>query len=202
MFDATLKSELIAMAERDECVRAELAASGELFGGYNKRMASVHIKNATRLDQIIDENGWPGCSMVGNEGAKAAWLILMHAIGNPSFQRKCLVILKEAVKNGEALAAEVACLEDRICVFEGRPQRYGTQFDWDGNGVLSPHPLQDPDKVDQYRESVGLGALSEKALELQQQAAAEGHEQPNDFCDYRESREAWARSVGWRCAIN
>ena len=198
MMNKTLKAELVAMAEYDRRVRAELVAAGELFGGYNERMASVHNENATKLDQIIDEFGWPGSSLVGNDGAEAAWLIVMHAIGNPSFQRKCLPILKKAVETGEASAAAVACLDDRICVFEGRPQRYGTQFDWNGNGILCPHSLLDPEKVDQYRASVGLGTLSEKTQELRQRAATEGHEQPIDFAKHQKAREEWERSVGWR----
>ena len=111
MTTETLRAELITMAKRDLRVRAELAASGELFGGYNERMASVHNENAIKLDKIIDKFGWPGRSLVGTDGAEAAWLIVMHAIGNPSFQRQCLPILKKAVENGDVSAAEVATLE-------------------------------------------------------------------------------------------
>lgn len=198
MLNEDLKSRLLAMTEHDLRIRAELVATGELFGGYNARMAEVHEQNAESLDRIVEEFGWPGVSLVGSEGAEAAWLVLQHAIGTPQLQRKCLPILKMAAEIGEVPAVQVACLEDRICVFEGRPQRYGTQFDWDGNGVLSPHPLQDPERVDQYRKSVGLGTLSERTREMRLRAEAEGHEQPADFREYLKGREAWARSVGWR----
>ena len=197
MLNEDLKIKLLAMAEHDLRVRAELIASDELFGGYNERMAATHKKNAESLDRIIDEYGWPGRSLVGKDGADAAWLVVQHAIGNPEFQRKCLRMLKSAAANGEIPASQVACLEDRICVFEGRPQRYGTQFDWDGNGKLCPHPIEDPERVDDYRAAVGLETLSEKSQELRQRAAAEGHEQPADFDEYLKRREAWARRVGW-----
>ena len=185
------------MAEHDLRVRAELAASGALFGGYHEEMAAVHEQNADSLAAIVDEFGWPGESLVGNDGAEAAWLILQHAIGRPAFLRRCLPFLKNAVKAGDVPAAHVACLEDRIAVFEERPQRYGTQFDWDGSGNLNPHPLEDPEKVDEYRASVGLGPLSEKIREMRRRAAAEGHRQPDDFAEYLKGRKAWARSVGW-----
>jgi len=185
------------MAEHDLQVRAELIDSGELFGGYNERMAEVHTQNAESLDRIIDDFGWPGISLVGSDGAEAAWLILQHAIGSPEFQRKCLHILSEAVESGEVPAAQVAYLEDRIRVFEERPQRYGTQFDWDGSGVLNPHPIEDPKRVDEYRALVGLEPLHEKIQQMRQRAAEEGEEQPVDFDTYLEGRRAWARSVGW-----
>jgi hypothetical protein len=197
MLNEDLKSELTAMAEQDLRLRAELVESGELFGGYNERMAALHIQNAERLDRIIDEFGWPGRSLVGSDGAEAAWLVLQHAIGNPELQRKCLPILRKAVDSGDVPASRVAYLEDRIRVFEERPQRYGTQFDWNGNGVLNPHPIEEPERVDEYRASVGLGPLAKSIQQVRRRAAEEGHEQPDDFDEYLKDRKAWARSVGW-----
>ncbi len=192
-----LQKDILDMAEEDHRVRAELVTSGALFQGYNSRMAEVHQRNAQRLDAIIEQHGWPGNSLVGEEAADAAWLVLQHAIGNPVLQRKCLPLLRESAKLGEIKAFQVACLEDRICVFEGRPQRYGTQFDWDESGMMSPHPLQEPQQVDSYRQSVGLGPLSEKTEEMRLRAAAEGHEYPRNFQKRQKEKDDWARSVGW-----
>ena len=193
-----LQAELLAMAEHDLRVRAELVSTGELFDGYNARMAEVHKQNAKKLECIVGEFGWPGISLVGDEGGEAAWLVLQHAIGNPELQRRCLPLLKAAAETEEIPAFQVACLEDRICIFEGRPQRYGTQFDWDESGMMSPHPLQDPKRVDGYRQSVGLGPLSEKTEEMRLLAAAEGHEYPRNFQKRQKEKDDWARSVGWR----
>lgn len=193
-----LQAELLAMAEHDLRVRAELASTGELFDGYNARMAEVHNQNAKKLERIVEEFGWPGISLVGDEGGEAAWLVLQHAIGNPELQRRCLPLLKAAADTGEIPAFQVACLEDRICVFEGRLQRYGTQFDWDESGLMSPYPLQDPKRVDGYRQSVGLGPLSEKTDEMRLRAVTEGHEYPRNFQKRQKEKDDWARSVGWR----
>src|SRR5882672_10080394 len=116
------------MAEEDQRIRSELAETGELFNGYAPRMEEVHLRNAGRLKSVIEEYGWPGKSLVGEDGARAAWLILQHAIGNPNLLRKCLPILQEAVRQGEIEPVDAAYLEDRICFFERRPQRYGTQL--------------------------------------------------------------------------
>jgi len=192
-----LKTDLLAMADEDNRLRAELVASGELFRGYNSRMADVHQRNAEQLDTIIQQHGWPGRSLVGEEGADAAWLVLQHAIGSPALQRRCLPLLKESAKAGEIDASNVAYLEDRICVFEGRSQRYGTQFDWDESGELSPLPLQDARQVDSYRESVGLGPLSDRIEQARQQAELEQDSPPSDFEKRRAEMKAWAKSVGW-----
>lgn len=193
-----LRSVLIAMADEDSRVRAGLAASGELFQGYAPRMAEVHRRNAEALDAIIQQHGWPGKSLVGEDGAEAAWLVLQHAIADPALQRKCLPLLRESAASGEVKAAHVAYLEDRICAFEGRPQRYGTQFDWDEHGQLSPWTLQDPERVDTYRASVGLGPLALRMEQARKAAEAEGETPPADFKKRQKEKEAWATSVGWR----
>lgn len=195
---AALQAELLAMVENDSRIRSELVASGELFDGYNAEMAAVHNRNADRLERIVDEFGWPTARMVGDDGAEAAWLILQHAIARPALQRKCLPILQAAADAGDVPALQVAYLDDRIRFFEGRPQRYGTQFDWDEQGKMSPAALEDPEQVDEYRRSVGLRPLAEKTTEMRQRAAAEGARAPRDYRARRKDAEAWARSVGWR----
>ena len=192
-----LLEELCHLVSLDETTRSELVASGELFDGYHPRMAAIHAKNATALARIISEWGWPGKSLVGEKGAEAAWIVLQHSIAHPELQRKCLPLLQVATAAGEIPAHYVAFLEDRICCFEGRPQRYGTQLDWDENGELSPLPLQDPDRVDSYRESVGLGPLSEKIEQARINARDEGAEPPENFEKRQLEKRAWAKSVGW-----
>lgn len=186
------------MLEEDERVRAELLVTEELFNGYDDRMADLHRRHATRLDAIIDQHGWPGRSLVGDDGADAAWIILQHAIGCPALQRKCLPLLQQSVAAGETTASQAAYLEDRINVMEGRLQRYGTQLDWDAAGRLSPLPMEDPEAVDCHRESVGLGPLGEAIERARQRAQAEGERPPSNFEQRQQEIEDWAKSVGWR----
>ncbi len=185
------------MLSHDQQVRAELVASKALFDGYHPKMEAVHNQNAEKLDAIITEYGWPGRSLVGSEGVEAAWLILQHAIAKPQLQRKCLPLLKVAIDAGEIPPYQFAYLEDRINTLEGRPQRYGTQLDWDEKGQLSPLPLQNPRRVDTYRESVGLGPLSERVEQMRRQAQSEGDSPPSNFKKRRAQKQAWAKSVGW-----
>lgn len=71
-------------------MRARLVKDGTLFMGYAEKMEAVHVQNAQDLQAIIDDVGWPGQRLVGEDGAKAAWFIAQHAIGLPTFQRNCL----------------------------------------------------------------------------------------------------------------
>ncbi|MFQ5741854.1 MAG: DUF6624 domain-containing protein, partial [Acidobacteriota bacterium] len=174
-----LRAELLAMAEEDAQIRSKLLADGSLFkGDYDPHMEQAHRRHAERLEMILAHHGWPGRSLVGSDGAEAAWLILQHAIAIPELQRSALPLLRRAVAEREAEPLHVAYLEDRIAFFEGRPQRYGTHFDWDAGGELSPHPIADADQVDVRRAEVGLPPLAEQIKSMRQRSAAEGEAPP------------------------
>ncbi len=193
-----LRRELLAMAERDLAVRGELGADGSLFHRYHPRMQAVHDANAARLAAIMDQHGWPGEPQVGPQGAEAAWLIAQHAIAQPAFQRAALTALWKAVEGGDAPALQAAMLEDRIRAFEGRPQRYGTQFDWDANGELSPLPIDDPGGVDDRRRTLGLMPLQDDLAERQRRAAEGPERPPADWPARQREMEAWLHAAGWR----
>jgi len=191
--------EIRAMAQEDLRMRAELAATGALFAGYHPDMERLHSANARRLEEIIaDIDGWPCAAHVGEEAAEAAWLIVQHAIGLPDFQRGMLMLIRAASAAGDVPAWQAAYLEDRICVFEGRPQTYGTQFDWDEAGMLSPAPIENAPDVNLRRAAVGLGPIEEKIEELRARARSEGDTPPQAPAKRRKDAEDWARKVGWR----
>lgn len=187
-----LRREIRAMAANDLAIREALVAEGVLAKeGYHPRMEAVHRSNAARLKILIAQHGWPGKSLAGDDGAEAAWLIVQHSIGDPPFMRQCLLLLKEAAAEGEVPLRHPAMLEDRIRIFEGRPQRYGSQFGPDG----APYPIEDPDHVDDRRRAVGLGPLEERRALLQKQ---DDREQVRLPPNWREEYEKWLRAVGWR----
>ena len=189
-----IRQRLLAMVAEDRRVRAELAATGELYQGYAPRMEDVHRRNAEDLLAIVREHGWPGQALVGEDGMHAAWLVLQHAIVAPDVQRGCLPLLREAVAHGDATAAQVAYLEDRIAFFERRPQRYGTQFDWDERGFMSPWPIEDPEGVDARRAEVGLPPMADRIAQIRKQTAGAV---PPDYARRQAEMLAWSRSVGW-----
>jgi hypothetical protein len=197
VIDGPLAQELVRMADDDERVRAELLQSGELFEGYHPRLREVHDRHAARMVEILDAHGWPGRPLVGDAGARAAWLVVQHAIAHPALQRRALRMLQDAPA-GDVLPREVAMLEDRIRIFEGRPQRYGTQFDWDDRGELSPLPIDEPSTVDDRRRAIGLAPLAQAIASHRTQAAAAGEFRPRDLAARRQALDAFCRDVGWR----
>jgi hypothetical protein len=195
---AAVRRALLEMADEDDRVRAELAVDGSLFQGYHSRMRTVHDRHAARLAAILAEYGWPSEREFGAEGSRAAWLIIQHAISQPPLQRRALGMLSAAAARGEVPAWQAAMLEDRIRTFEGRPQRYGTQFDWDPDGRLSPLPIEDPAGLDQRRQALGLRPLEEETRAQRRSAAQSGERPPADWEARQREMEVWLRQVGWR----
>jgi hypothetical protein len=190
-----LREKLLAMRAEDARLREELALTGELFDGYHPAMEQVHLKNARELERVIDEHGgWLGKSLVGADGAEAAWLIVQHVISLPELSRRSLKLIEKSVAEREAEPYQAAYLHDRISFLENRPQRYGTQSDWNADGMMEVWTLEDNEKVNDYRRAAGL-----KPLESLTWKNAETREnKPKDYTKRQSEFEAWRKGVGWR----
>lgn len=186
------------MARQDVELRGQLAADHSLFNGYHPKMKALHDRNAERLSAIVHELGWPGKSKVGAEAAHAAWLILQHAISHPELQRRCFPLLAAQVNIGEMEALDVAMLEDRIRCFEGRPQRFGTQFDWDENDEMNPLPMDDKLLVEERRKKIGLRSLEEEIAAKRAEVTGSGEIPPTNYQKYITEKNEWLKANGWR----
>lgn len=121
---------------------------------------TVDHRNTKRMKEIIAEIGWPSVSKVGYEGSDNAWLLVQHADHDLMFQIKCLALMKAEPEN-EVSRRNIAFLEDRIAISEGRQQIYGTQFHHNADGQLVPLAITDPENVDLRRKAMWLDTLSE-----------------------------------------
>ncbi len=155
-----LQTELVEMQAADQAER-----TGEVAGNGDR-------ERTARLAEIIDEYGWPTQSLVGTDGATAAWLIAQHSDLDVEFQERALELMHEAVEDGEADSTELAYLEDRVAANRGEAQIYGTQIGCvDGQAV--PGPIANEENVEQRRAEVGLQPLADYLEELAEICAEE-----------------------------
>ena len=109
--------------------------------------------------EILDTYGWPGKSLVGDDGAEAAWMLALHTMPDPQVLRRCLRLLQAAAAAGEAEPSQVPFLVDRVSLIERNVQVYGTTICRQADGNFGPPLLEDPDHVDARRRAVGLPPL-------------------------------------------
>lgn len=144
-----LREELLALRDDDQAERTGQPSTGD------------DVSRAARLREIIAASGWPTRTQVGADGASAAWLIAQHADFDVRFQQEVLELMCVALAAGEADPVDVAYLEDRVAVNQGRPQIYGTQVSGCQDGRMVPAPIEDEGNVDQRRARVGLEPLAD-----------------------------------------
>ena len=71
-------------------------------------------------------------------------------------------MMRAAVAKGDAEPADLALLEDRVALGEGKRQIYGSQIGRDPDtGEFYVSPLEDPDHVDERRRAVGLEPIAD-----------------------------------------
>ncbi len=128
-------------------------------------LANVDEENLERVEEIIEEYGWPTYSMVGKTAADGAFMVIQHSDVNT--QRKYFKQLLDAAKNDEASKESVALLTDRISVRLKGMQIFGTQvyrMKDSITGMPGPYlyfPIKDEADVDVKRKEMGLIPLKD-----------------------------------------
>lgn len=160
-------------------------------------MQLVYSGSSDSLARIVRKNGWPGESLVGEKGAKAAYVIARGAANNPVLMRSFLNALSEAVSKGEAKKVHEAGLMDLIRYYEGKPQLLGLFPDWQENGLLGAE-VDDINRANNRRKALGLTTIQAASQEYLKKS--ERNVPPNNFRAYIQQLDKWASETGWRRA--
>ena len=72
--NAGLRAELLRRVEKDQAARKARDLEA---------VRAVDAENLPWLKQVIAEHSWPGSSLAGTDGARAAWLLVQHADRDP-----------------------------------------------------------------------------------------------------------------------
>ncbi|WP_234361458.1 DUF6624 domain-containing protein [Plantactinospora sp. BB1] len=139
-----IAAELLAMADTVQQMRTRALADMDAWD------IQIDRANTARLNQIVDQIGWPTVSKVGREASSSAWLLVQHVPDSLDFMRHCLELMKQA-EPGEVKLSNIALLEDpaggaaRAAVrWPGNQHRVGGRRvaarSRSGTGAVSPQP--------------------------------------------------------------
>ncbi len=164
-YDEPLKARLDSIFQEDQTYRRQISDIEKKFGNDSREMRAhwqkinaIDSVNLIKVKGILDERGWLGDSVIGEQGNTTLFLVIQHF--DQQTQEQYLPMMREAVKNGNARPSSLALLEDRVALGQGKRQTYGSQIGYDDSGAYVL-PLDDPDHVDERRASVGLGKLQD-----------------------------------------
>jgi len=149
------------MLFREEIQNNNFKKSNGADSAYIDSITAIQMQydslNRIKLDKYINEYGWPDISLVGKGLSLNAFLVIQHA--PLEYQKKYLPMFENAVKRKQADPVNYAYLVDRIAMYEGEKQIYGTQLHYNSENILEVYPIKDKKNVDKKRAEVGLGSL-------------------------------------------
>ncbi len=124
----------------------------------HKLMNKTDSTNLIKIEKILNEYGWLGADVIGEQGNKTLFLVIQHS--DLETQLKYLPMMREAVKKGTAKGTNFALLVDRIEMGKGNRQIYGSQIKIDGDEFYV-YPIIEPEKVNDRRAEVGLEPIED-----------------------------------------
>ena len=164
-----LKRELAAMRESDQGPRRAIGPTQQRYGAKSPQLDSLYqqmqlhdAQNEARVKAIVAQYGWPGTSLVGRGGSTTAFLVIQHA--DLATIQQYLPLIRQATARGELDKQSLALMEDRVLMYQNKPQVYGSQVRTSATtGKAEFFPIADEARVDERRAQMGLGPLADYA---------------------------------------
>lgn len=156
-----LGREILRMVEEDQAVRKPFTDGRAPNETEIKVIAERDEADTKRMNEILDRYGFPGVELVGIRATRAFIVMLLHS---PSLElmKRALPHVERAVRRRELPPDDFATLSDRVLVNEGKPQLYGSNFNFVGDRAVLGK-TQDPARIDERRRKLGLPPIREYA---------------------------------------
>ncbi|ASP40358.1 hypothetical protein CHH28_17485 [Bacterioplanes sanyensis] len=129
-----------------------------------QQQQALDERNRRWAAEVLNTWGWPSKKRFDDVVARSLFLVIQHA--DVEFQQRFFPLVEQAVHKGDLDRPALALLTDRMLVNQGKPQRYGTQLQKEGDAALQFYPIEQPEQVDRRRATMGLGTLHEYADQL------------------------------------
>lgn len=155
-----LKFELDNMYDRDQEIRRILVDSigfdSPEAGQYIAKMMEIDSLNQIRVREILENYNWLPLSKIGEKASSALFAVVQHS--NLEMMEKYYPQLRALAVEGEASLIAAAMMEDRILMYKGKKQIYGTQATSElrEDGSTAIWPIENPEEVNSLRASVGF----------------------------------------------
>ncbi len=154
--DPQLRDELLRMRDEDQKARGiDPAAKAKGHVEIASNLADIDAALTKELQLIVKGRGWPTISMVGIDASNAAMLIMTHTRDH-AWQVSLLPMLTNLADAKKIDGSALALVVDKELVFEGKLQRYGTQFKQLEDGSIAMYSVEDPGGLDRERAEVML----------------------------------------------
>ncbi|NVO32592.1 DUF6624 domain-containing protein [Hymenobacter lapidiphilus] len=168
-YDQPLKKELDAIYASDQGSRQGYEAIAKQYGTDSpemralwKQMQLTDSLNLRKITALIDSRGWPTKAQVGGMGTQTVFLVVQHS--NLPTMQKYFPMAQQAAARGDLAKSALALMQDRLLMWQGKPQMYGSQLTQDNKtNKMVFHPIEDEAHVDERRAAIGMEPLASYA---------------------------------------
>ena len=161
-----LSDSLAAIYKSDQSIRMAYSQAKqqnkpiEFLDSLRKQMKQTDNKNLEKINGIVKDNGWLGPQTVGFDGAQGLFIVIQHA--DLKTQEYYLPLIRKAEKEGKILSSNLAILEDRICMRNGKKQIYGSQgFTDNETDKRYIYPIDNIDGLEERRKAMGMPPMKD-----------------------------------------
>lgn len=132
--------------------------------------AKVDSSNLARVEEVIKQYGYPGATLVGSPCNETAFYVIQHSDKIKHY----IPYVEKAAKKSELPFRLYAMMLDRLLMYEGKEQLYGTQAtgfnstnpetgkqEW----VMIIWPVANPREVNNLRKKAGFDSTVEENAE-------------------------------------
>ena len=159
ILDTIWRSEQEPIRLRDSLGKVHGYESEE-FQQQNEIYHSTHDLNEKKILGILDTQGWPDITIVGEQGHLTICNVLQHS--GIEVRKKYIPMMKKAVKEKGLAPRLLARSEDRLATDRGELQIYGGQIKYyPETKSFNVWPIIDPENVDKRRAEIGLVPMAE-----------------------------------------
>ena len=161
----SLQTVLETMVDKDQEIRRILVDSVGIdspnAGPYIQQMMNIDADNQKNIRLILNKYGWIKQSKIGTKAAKAFFYIIQHS--DTTLMIKWFPEFKKLADTGEADKVECAMMEDRLLMWRGKKQLYGTQASaFRDDKKIAIWPIEDPENVNERRKQIGFALTVEE----------------------------------------
>ncbi|MBX0291711.1 hypothetical protein K3G63_14770 [Hymenobacter sp. HSC-4F20] len=168
-YNKPLKQQLDSIYASDQGGRMKLDATMKQYGQKSpevtalwKQIEETDARNLHKITTLLDQHGWPKKSEVGTTGTTTVFLVIQHS--NLPTMEKYFPMAKQAMERGDLAKPSFALLQDRLLMWQGKPQIYGSQLQGDPiTNKMAFYKIEDEAHVDERRAAIGMEPLASYA---------------------------------------
>ncbi|MFC6997787.1 DUF6624 domain-containing protein [Rufibacter roseus] len=153
----SLRTVLEGIYEVDQGIRMKMGAvKPEDMNDFFREMQRVDSVNQVKVLAILQRYGWLPQSKIGEKAANGLFFVVQHAPAKVI--KQYLPQMQKQVKLGEANKTYAAMMEDRLLMYTGKKQKYGTQATsmLTEDGTMAVWPIKDPVNINKRRKEAGF----------------------------------------------